>query len=255
MATPMTAAQLVAQLREWGVPYKEYAGWQTRNRNHKGDWGPVNGLMVHHTGSDSTDQRLLLAKGTAELPGPLSQFGLAQDGTLWLIGWGRCNHAGMGDPDVLNAVIAESYGDKPPTDNQATVDGNSRFYGVEIWYSGSHGMTAAQYSTLLRLSAAICHFHKWTNKSVIGHGEWQPGKWDPGYKSGTMMDMTAVRNDVRDVLSGADGNADGNPDKTPPKPPTVPPKPPTTVPAGKTHVVAHGDTVKLPDGTTLRVGK
>jgi hypothetical protein len=215
MATPMTATQIVAQLKKWNVRYKEYKDWSTHNRGNRGTgWGPVNGFVWHHTGSDGSDQRELLYKGLSNLPGPLSHFGIAQDGTVWLIGWGRANHAGLGDPDVLNAVIDENYGAHPPTDNQATVDGNSRFYGVEIWYSGSHGMTKAQYESALRLSAAILDFHGWTEKSVIAHGEWQPGKWDPGYAPGRMMDMAAVRSDVKMKLSG--GNSEGV--KVPEKP-------------------------------------
>jgi len=194
MATPMTAAQLVAQLKKHGVRYAEYKNWRTHNRNHKGAWGPVHGLMVHHTGSDSKDQRELLYAGLASLPGPLSHFGLAQDGTVHLIGWGRANHAGMGDDDVLAAVINETA---IPTDNESNTDGNARFYGVEIWYSGSHKMTAAQYASLRKLAAAICDFHGWNEGSVIGHGEWgSPGKWDPGYAPGKMYAMDAVRADI-----------------------------------------------------------
>lgn len=219
MATPMTASQVKAQLRKWGVPFKEYKDWEDHNRNHKGKWGPVNGFMVHHTGSDSTDQRSLLYYGTAELPGPLCHFGLAQDGTVWLIGWGRANHAGSGDPDVLDAVVAESYGKYPPADNQSTVDGNARFYGVEIWYSGSHSMTAAQYQSLMKLAAAVCDFHGWSEKSVIGHGEWgSPGKWDPGYAPGKMMDMADVRADIAATLKGKQVTVPDTPDKGADKP-------------------------------------
>jgi hypothetical protein len=214
MSKPMTATQLIKQLKEFKVPYMEFGTWKTHNRNSVGSWGPVHGFMVHHTGSDSTDQKRLLRDGRSDLPGPLSHFGIAQDGTVWLIGWGRCNHAGKGDPDVLSAVIAESYGTKPPTDNQATVDGNRYFYGVEIWYSGSHGMTSSQYASLLKLSAAVCDFHGWSEKSIIGHGEWQPGKWDPGYKNGTMMDMNAVRNDVKAALNRETGNKENTVEKS-----------------------------------------
>lgn len=205
MATPMTASQLKKQLDKWKVPYKEYKDWSTHHRPAStGNWGPVNGFMVHHTGSDSTDQRELLYNGTSALPGPLCQFGLAQDGTVWLIGWGRANHAGSGDPDVLNAVINENYDKYPPTDNESSVDGNARFYGVEIWYSGSHAMSDKQYATLRKLAAAICDFHTWSEKSVIGHGEWgSPGKWDPGISSGKMMDMAKVRADIKSTIGGS----------------------------------------------------
>jgi hypothetical protein len=196
MATPMTAAQQVAQFNKWDIDWKGYENWQTHNRNHVGSWGPVNGLVIHHTGSDSKDQRDLLRNGYRELPGPLCHYGIAQDGTLWLIGNGRANHAGSGDDEVFRAVVDENYGDKPPVDNETNTDGNRHFYGVEIWYSGSHEMTDAQYYTLMRLAAAICDFHGWTEKSCIAHGEWQPGKWDPGYKSGQMMNMANVRKDI-----------------------------------------------------------
>ncbi|MEU9707986.1 peptidoglycan-binding protein [Streptomyces sp. NPDC047967] len=195
----MTAAQIVAQLKKFNVPYKEFKNWKTHNRNHKGAWGPVHGFMVHHTGSDSKDQRALLYDGYSSLPGPLSHFGLAQDGTVHLIGWGRANHAGRGDDDVLRAVIAEK--DLPP-DNESNTDGNRHFYGVEVWYSGSHRMTDAQYATLRRLAAAVCDFHGWNEKSVIAHGEWgSPGKWDPGMAPGRMMDMGKVRSDIKATLA------------------------------------------------------
>ncbi|MVO87432.1 N-acetylmuramoyl-L-alanine amidase [Streptomyces sp. p1417] len=199
MATPMTANEIVKQLKKFGIPYKEYKNWRTHNRNHKGNWGPVHGLMVHHTGSDSKDQRALLYNGIPGLPGPLCHFGLDQDGTIHLVGWGRANHAGLGDDDVLKAVINEG---RIPADNESNTDGNAHFYGVEIWYSGSHRMSDAQYSTLRLLAAAICDYHDWSAGSVIGHGEWgSPGKWDPGYRPGEMMDMGQVRKDIKATIA------------------------------------------------------
>lgn len=220
MATPMTAAEIKSQLSKFSVPFQEYKDWATHNRNHKGAWGPVHGFMVHHTGSDGKDQRAMLYDGFADLPGPLCQFGLAQDGTVHLIGWGRANHAGAGDPDVLAAVKAET---DIPTDNESTVDGNKHFYGVEIWYSGTHKMSDAQYATLRLLAAAICDFHGWSEGSVIGHGEWgSPGKWDPGIKAGTMMDMDAVRADIKATISAGKPSKPTTPTKPKPTPPAFP---------------------------------
>ena len=197
MAIPISVDKLIEFLDKWGVNYKKYENWSTHNRNHKGPWGPVNGLMWHHTGSDSKDQRDLLKNGTGSLPGPLCQYGIAQDGTVWLIGHGRANHAGSGDDDVLNAVINETT---PPVDNETNTDGNRHFYGIEFWYSGSHPMTDEQYFSGIRLSCALMDYHNWTGASVIGHGEWQPGKWDPGSTKGKMMNMTNVRHDINDAL-------------------------------------------------------
>ncbi|MGC9439249.1 peptidoglycan-binding protein [Streptomyces sp. WG5] len=233
MATPMTPSQIKSQLKKWGVPFKEYRDWSNHNRNHKGAWGPVNGFMVHHTGSDAKDQRALLYNGYSSLPGPLCHFGLAQDGTVHLIGWGRANHAGMGDDDVLDAVIDER---PAPVDNESNTDFNARFYGVEIWYSGSHAMTDAQYKTLLNLASAVLDFHGWNEYSVIGHGEsGSPGKWDPGYKPGHMMDMDDVREDIEATLAGK------------PKP-TNPQKPSAPKPTGSTYTVLAGDSLS-------RIGK
>lgn len=228
MATPMTSSQIVAQLKKWGIKYKEVKSWETHNRAGHGAWGGMNGFIWHHTGADVKDAAgyagSTLYNGLSTLPGPLCHFGLAPDGTVYLVGWGRANHAGGGDPVVLNHVINEDYsGQLHPTKGNANgVDGNAHFYGVEIMYSGSHKMTDAQYKTALKLSAAILDFHKWTEKSVIGHGEWSNDKWDPGYASGKIMDMTKVRSDVRATLK-----AGANPAPAPaPKPAPAPtPKP------------------------------
>jgi len=221
MATPMTSSQIVAQLKKWGIKYKEVKSWETHNRNSKGAWGGMNGFIWHHTGADVSAANAAsyagstLYNGLSTLPGPLCHFGLAPDGTVYLVGWGRANHAGGGDPVVLNHVINEDYSGqlKPTKGNADGTDGNAHFYGVEIMYSGSHKMTDAQYQAALKLSAAILDFHKWTEKSVIGHGEWSNDKWDPGYASGKIMDMSAVRKDVLATLKAG-------PNTTPAKPST-----------------------------------
>lgn len=228
MATPMTASQIVAQLKKWGIPYKEVASWETHNREGHGAWGGMNGFIWHHTGADVSNAASYAAStlynGITGLPGPLCHFGLAPDGMLYLVGWGRANHAGGGDPVVLNHVINEDYtGQLHPTKGNANgVDGNAHFYGVEIMYSGSHKMTDAQYKTALRLSGAICEFHNWTEKSIIGHGEWSSDKWDPGYASGKIMNMVDVRSDVKDTIKAG---------PKPTKPPVVVP-PVVTPPPG-----------------------
>jgi len=236
----MKATDIKAQLTKWGVPFKEIKTWSSHNRNQKGAWGPVNGFMWHHTGADTTNPAnyasTTLYNGLSTLPGPLCHLGLAPDGMVYLVGWGRANHAGGGDPSVLGHVIAEDYSGilKPKLGNSNGVDGNAHFYGMEIMYSGSHGMTNAQYSTALAISAAILDYHHWTAKSVIAHGEWSNDKWDPGYAAGRMMDMNAVRNDIAGVLVKGPGK------KTP-------------APTKKTYKVKKGDTVEFPGGGRIVV--
>ncbi|QAX95780.1 LysM-like peptidoglycan binding protein [Streptomyces phage Teutsch] len=240
MATPMTATQIVAQLKKWGIKYKEVKSWKTHNRNSVGAWGGMNGFIWHHTGADVTAAKAgeyagnILYNGISGLPGPLCHFGLAPDGMVYLVGWGRANHAGGGDPTVLNHVINEDYSSqlKPTRGNSNGTDGNAHFYGVEIMYSGSRKMTDAQYKTALKLSAAILDFHKWTEKSVIGHGEWSNDKWDPGYASGKIMDMVKVRADIKATKAAGPGGT------------TPAPKPtPTPTPTAGTYTVKKGDTL------------
>jgi hypothetical protein len=205
MAKPMTAAQSIAMLKKWHIPYIEHGSWETHNRGSRGNgFSDINGLIVHHTGSSGLDQWESLYDGTAALPGPLCHWGLDQKGTIHNIGWGRCNHAGGGDPAVLKHVINEDYTGvlhtKYGEGDPGATDGNGHFYGVEIWYDGSHEMSDEQYFTLMRLSAAICDFHKWSEKSVIAHGEWNNQKWDPGVSKDHMMNMSVVREDIAETI-------------------------------------------------------
>lgn len=250
MAKPITASRILAIFKAAGIPHEGYKSWTNHNRGDRGNgWSNLNGILVHHTGSDAADQREYLRTGSSELPGPLCQIHIDRSGKAWLIGWGRANHAGGGDPAVLEKVISEEYtGVLKPKFHEGEAgayDGNGRFYGIEIAYSGTHGMSANQYRTLLRICAAICKEHGWTAKSVIGHGEWSDWKWDPGYAKSTMMDMAAVRSDIQNVMTGKDEDANGEVDSAekPPAPPA--PKP---VPTVKTVTVNKGDTVVFPGG-------
>ncbi|MFD5221333.1 N-acetylmuramoyl-L-alanine amidase [Streptomyces tendae] len=179
MATPLSASALLAALKAEGCQVVEYKSWRTHNRNHKGAWGPVNGVVIHHTVSSGEASSVdLCYNGHADLPGPLCHTVGGKSGKLYMVSAGRANHAGSGDDDVLAAVIAE----KPlPADNEANTDGNSRFYGIEIVNLGNGKDTypAVQYDAAVRWAAAICRAHGWNERSVIGHKEWQPGKIDP----------------------------------------------------------------------------
>jgi N-acetylmuramoyl-L-alanine amidase-like protein len=182
MATPLTADRLLAALRDEGVTVVQHDGWRTHNRNHRGPWGPVHGVVIHHTVTRGTEATVSLCwNGYAGLPGPLCHGVIAKDGTVHLIGHGRANHAGSGDADVLRAVIAEDYGSTPPRPNADTTDGNTHFYGFECINlgDGEDPWPDAQLDAIERASAAICRAHGWSAKSVIGHKEWTNTKPDP----------------------------------------------------------------------------
>ncbi|MGW0933667.1 N-acetylmuramoyl-L-alanine amidase [Streptomyces sp. NPDC002666] len=190
MAQPLSAADVVSALRAEGVTVVQVGKWRTHNRNSKGAWGPVNGVMIHHTVTRGTAATVALCRdGHSDLPGPLCHGVIAKDGTVHMVGWGRANHAGLGDDDVLQAVIDEQ---PLPADNEANTDGNRHFYGFECENlgDGKDPWPAAQLDAIARASAAICRAHGWNSHSVIGHKEWQPGKVDP--RGFTMPDMRAV---------------------------------------------------------------
>lgn len=179
MATPLSADQILTALKKEGLVVVEHDGWRTHNRNHKGPWGPVHGVMLHHTVTSGAERTVALCQtGYTGLPGPLCHGVITKDGDVHLIGNGRANHAGLGDDDVLRAVIAE----RPlPVDDEATVDGNRHFYGFECVNlgDGKDPWPEVQLDAIERAAAAVCRAHGWTAASVVRHLDWQPGKVDP----------------------------------------------------------------------------
>jgi hypothetical protein len=192
MATPPSAPAFAQLLRDEGVTVVEVGDWEDHNRNHMGPWGPVHGVMIHHTVTSGSARTVEICRdGYAELPGPLCHGVIAKNGTVHLVGYGRANHAGSGDSSVLTAVLTEEQ--RLPAATKQDTDGNARFYGFECENrgDGEDPWPAAQLDAIERVSAAICRAHGWTERSVIGHLEWQPGKIDP--KGFT---MTAMRSRI-----------------------------------------------------------
>jgi N-acetylmuramoyl-L-alanine amidase len=195
MSSPMSASTFLEALTNEGLTVVQVGDWRTHNRNHKGPWGPVNGVMIHHTVTRGTGATVRVCRdGYPELPGPLCHGVIAKDGRIHLVGYGRTNHAGPGDDDVLRAVVAEK---RLPSDNEANTDGNRHFYGFECENlgDGEDPWPEAQLDAVEKAAAAICRHHHWTSRSVIGHREWQPGKVDP---RGFTMDSMRTR--IRDRL-------------------------------------------------------
>ena len=210
MAPPLSANAFLAALIAEGLDVVEVGDWRDHNRNHVGPWGPVHGVLIHHTvtkGSKATVD--ICRKGYSGLPGPLCHGVITKDGRVHLVGYGRANHAGLGDDDVLRAVISE----RPlPADNELNTDGNRHFYGFECENlgDGDDPWPAVQLEAIERAAAAVCRHHRWNERSVIGHQEWQPGKVDPrGFT------MTSMRSRIGDRLGS----------KTPPAPLPTPRRP------------------------------
>jgi len=198
MATPMSASAFLAALKAEDLVVVEVGDWTTHNRNHKGPWGPVHGVMIHHTVTKGTANTVAIVRdGYVALPGPLCHGMIAKDGRVHLVGYGRANHAGLGDPDVLQAVIDERA---LPVDDEATTDGNRHFYGFECENlgDGEDPWPAAQLEAIEKVAAALCRHHGWTAASVIRHLDWQPGKVDP-----KGVDWTAMRTRIAQRLGAS----------------------------------------------------
>lgn len=218
MATPMTGPRLAQVLRANGLNVIEKPGWLTNNRNHKGAWGPVHGVLHHHTVTrgDTPAQTQasvdLCYHGHATLPGPLCHGVITKNGDVYLVGNGRANHAGLGDDDVLRALRA----DEPvPPDDEANTDGNAVLYGFESINlgDGKDPWPRAQVRAMELVSVAILREHGWSRHSVIGHLEWQPGKIDPRGPGFPGMDTLRANIDARLTVTGDDDMALTNEDK------------------------------------------
>ncbi|MER6853627.1 N-acetylmuramoyl-L-alanine amidase [Streptomyces flaveolus] len=209
MAVPLSANAFVKALKAEGLTVVEVGDWRTHNRNSRGPWGPVHGVMIHHTVTKGSARTVdICRKGYSGLPGPLCHGVITKDGTVHLVGYGRANHAGSGDDDVLRAVIGEQA---LPVDNEANTDGNRCFYGFECENlgDGKDPWPAAQLLAIEKVAAAICREHGWSERSTIGHLEWQPGKVDP--RGFTMASMRAR---IAERLGAGSSSGTGSPDGT-----------------------------------------
>jgi hypothetical protein len=211
VAPPLSYKEFIAALKSEGLTvFEEKTDGKSpehHNRNHKGAWGPVNGVMIHHTvtkGHDATVE--ICRKGYASLPGPLCHGVICKSGHVHVVGYGRTNHAGLGDDDVFRAVVAESYMTNPPAANEAKTDGNRHFYGFECENlgDGKDPWPSKQYVAMVKAAAALLRAHGWNERSVIGHLEWQPGKIDPrGFA------MSKLRSDIAACLAKPSGKWGG----------------------------------------------
>lgn len=210
MATPLSADTILTVLRAEGIDVHEHSGWRTHNRDSATGktFGPVHGVLIHHTAGH--DDMEYCYRGSSALPGPLCHSWLGKTAGLWMIGHGRANHAGLVDSDVIDALIAETT---LPRDDYADMDGNDLLYGLEMenYGDGKDPWPASQYAIAVKWAAALCRKHGWTEKSVAGHKEVQPGKIDPTF------DMDDFRAAVKVQLATEPGSAP-SPAPTPSKP-------------------------------------
>lgn len=170
-------------LKTAGLKVSEVPGWRDRGRV---DVGRIFGVICHHTAgprSGNMPSLRVLIEGRPGIPGPLSQLGLARDGTYFVIAAGRANHAGLPDANGWQGIR----------------NGNSNFIGIEAENTGlsSDPWPDVQMDAYRRGVAAIL---KHLGQPAIfcgGHKEYAfPRKADPSF------DMNVFRTSVAAIMDG-----------------------------------------------------
>jgi hypothetical protein len=169
-------------LRAAGLTVDEQPGWKTRGR---GPMTSVRGILCHHTGGSlkgNAPSLALVRDGRPDLAGPLSQLVLGRDGTFFVIGAGRCNHAGAG---IWQGVTS----------------GNGSFIGIEAENAGTTAdpWPQTQMQAYIRGCAAILAHLGLPAAMVAGHKEYAT---PPGRKIDPTFDMKTFRASIDVILSG-----------------------------------------------------
>lgn len=172
-------------LRLWGLDVEVLDG--AFNRGH-GDFGAIQGLFVHHIGSNKYD-----AWNIARHPslGLCSQIHLSREGKVTICGVGIAYHAGKGSFPGW------------PTNNANAVS-----IGIEAESDGVSPWPEAELDAYYKLCAAILWFlgKRATTSTLLAHWEYSnkaQGKWDPGAGNGSfgaMMNMEVFRARVNEYI-------------------------------------------------------
>ena len=234
MATPLSAARLLAILKAEGVKTAEYPDWRTRGRDAATGrtFGPVHMILNHHT-AGSNSLAVVAKNGVAGLPGPLAHIHLAKSGLATMCSASRANHAGPMAKNAYDSFLKESSTHPAPSKSSGTVDGNDVSYGIETENlgNGKDVYTREQYDAWVRINTAFCREYDWSAESVGCHKETSiEGKIDPrgpveGYGTRGRFEFTPdqFRKDVAERLKHP---ASWSPPTT--TTPAPAPKPPTT---------------------------
>lgn len=167
-------------LRSWGLTVVEVDGWRTRGRY---GFHPK-AVLAHHTAGPAKGNipsLPTLINGRPDVPGPLCNFGLARDGSVYCVAAGKGNHAGNGA--------------------HAGLLGSSEMWGIEGESVGTRDdWTPAQRVAYPLLCAALLDGINRDASWLIAHREWAPTrKIDPAY-----WDMDRMRGQVQTLLDQHD---------------------------------------------------
>jgi hypothetical protein len=196
----------ILKAQEPKLKVRELPDWEQYGH---GDMRSLWGVMIHHTGN-ARETAESIRRGRLDLPGPLSQLHIAQDGTVSVVAGGVCWHAGMGGYPGIPTDLANwhTIGIECawPRDTSITPATQTR----ERWPD-------AQIIAMRDTVAAILTRLGVGAERVIAHKEWAgraQGKWDPGN-----LDMNWFR---AEVAKAQRGEFRATAPATPPPPTTRP---------------------------------
>jgi hypothetical protein len=170
---------LVDAAKLTGYPVSEVVGW--RNRGH-GGMRVLEGAVCHHTAGPKAGNMPslgVITNGRAGLAGPLANYGLARDGTVYVVAAGCAWHAGA-------STWAGFH------------DLNDEFLGIEAEDDGDGKWTSEQLDAYPRLVASILFYSRRGAERATAHRECcipNGRKPDPAG-----IDMVALRNRVNFLL-------------------------------------------------------
>jgi hypothetical protein len=176
----MNFDSLERDLQKHGIKVKKVKGWRTRGR--EGTFAP-RGVLFHHTASNQASGNApalgICTHGRSDLAGPLCQFLVGRDGTVYFVARGRANHAGYGGP--IKGIPQDS--------------GNAYLYGVECENNGlGEPWREEQKRAIAILFALLLKRMNRGARMVLAHREYTSRKIDP-----TGIDMDAFRKRVQKV--------------------------------------------------------
>jgi hypothetical protein len=185
----------VLKAQKPALKVRELPDWQQYGH---GDMRSITHVILHHTGN-ARETAESIRRGRPDLPGPLSQLHIAQDGTVTVVAAGVCWHAGMGSYPGIPTDLANYHtiGIECawPRDTSITPATQTR----ERWPD-------AQIIAMRDTVAAILTRLGFGSDRVIAHKEWAKApniKWDPGNLS-----MDWMRSEVAKAQAGRFVTAD-----------------------------------------------
>lgn len=135
-----------------GYPVVEVAGW--KGRGH-GGMRVLEGVVCHHTAGPKLGNMPslgVITNGRAGLAGPLANYGLGRDGTIYTVAAGCAWHAGV-------SAWSGFY------------DLNDEFLGIEAEDDGDGRWTQQQLDSYPRLVASILYFCRRGSDRATAHRE------------------------------------------------------------------------------------